>query len=165
MHPVIRFFIRITIILAIILFAIQPFNWFCQISQSCKPFFFSYYIPKQKGDIAIDVIFEVMNYNEALHFYNEKSNLTTFTNSKNIITYHAKNTSEKPISFRPKLIIEPEYAEKYLIRYQCLCMQELKLKKGETANLKMEFEIDKKIENDENFKKQNEKKITIRYKI
>lgn len=165
MRLLIRFAIRFAVIFAIIVVIIQPFNWFCQLTQQCRPFYFSYYLPKQEGAMPIDVIFESTNYREDLDFRPYENAISTVTNKKNTIIYLAKNLSEKTITFRPKLIVEPEYAEGYITRYECLCSHEYKLKKGESIEMTMEFEIDRKIEKDSKFMNKPEKSIKVRFKI
>lgn len=162
-----RFFqiiIRLAIFCVVIFFLVQPFNWYCQITQSCRPFFFSYYMPKTKGIMPINIKFEVTNFQKNLDFRSDISELTTVTNQKNLVTYYAKNNSKKLIRFRPKLIVEPEFAEKYLKRYECLCFREYRLKPGEEIEMRMEFEIERRMESD-NRGKDPVTEMVIRYKI
>ena len=164
MHPLIRILIRTTIILFVIIAAIQPFNWFCQITQACRPFYLSYYIPKRQGTLSINLAFEATSYNEDIVFSQEEPAMMTVGNRKNIVTYYIKNNSRKIFRFQPKLSVEPDYTEKYLIRYECPCFRGYKLKPGEEMKLRMEFEIDRAIENDRKFTT-SDKKIKIRFKI
>lgn len=158
--------IRIALISLVIVAAVQPYNWFCQITQKCDSFYFSQYLPKMKGKIPFDVMMEVTNYREDLDFRPTEPVIVTLSNQTNVVFYHAKNLSDKTISFRPQLIIEPDYAAKYFNRYECLCSHEYKLKPREERKLKMVFEIKKDIENEKNFSKQpNTNKLKVRYKI
>jgi cytochrome c oxidase assembly protein Cox11 len=167
MSPLLRVFIRLAIVFAVIFFALQPFNWFCQITQKCRPFYFSYYLPKQEGRLPIRVNLEITNYRQNLELAAINPELTTFSNRINKVTYRAKNTSKKLIRFRTKLHIEPETIAKYVKRYQCLCMQEYRLKPGEEIDLPMEFLIDAKIENDDflDEDKALDATIKIRYEV
>ncbi|MBU6140860.1 MAG: cytochrome c oxidase assembly protein [Proteobacteria bacterium] len=162
MNPKLRLALRLLGIFVIGFFAIQPFNWFCQITQSCRPFFISYYIPKEMGE-DVKVSFEITNYNQNLEFFVSQPSIDSFTNKKNLVTYRAKNLSKKTIKFRPQLIVEPEYATKYLTRYECICFRSYKLKPSEEIEMRMEFLIDKKIEEEEQFL--NNRNIKIRVKI
>ncbi|OFW80433.1 MAG: hypothetical protein A2887_03370 [Alphaproteobacteria bacterium RIFCSPLOWO2_01_FULL_40_26] len=165
MHPLIRLTIRLAIISFIIVAAIQPFNWFCQLTQKCQPFYFSYYIPKHQGWTPIDIVIETTNYYENIEFSAQEPAITTFPNKKTAILYNIKNLGKTPVRIRPKLIVEPQYAEKYLTKYECLCMREIRLKAKEEKELKMEFEINREIEHDAEFEKNPDKVIKIRYKI
>ena len=162
MNPLLLIAIRFAAILLIAFFAIQPFNWFCQISQKCQPFFLSYYFPKEIGK-QIKLSVNALDYSEKVEFTVLKPEGESYTNLKTLAIYHVKNISKKTIKFRPALIVEPKYVEKYLIRYQCLCLHKYRLKAGEEIEMKMEFMIDKKIESDERFN-ENEL-INIGYKI
>lgn len=162
MNPLLRIFIRFAAILTIAFFAIQPFNWFCQISQKCQPFFLSYYFSKEIGK-KINLSVNALDYSEKVEFTVLKPEEEAYTNLKTLAIYHVKNISKKTINFRPALIVEPKYVEKYLIRYQCLCLHKYRLKAGEEIDMRMEFMIDKKIESDERFN-ENEL-INIGYKI
>lgn len=162
MNPTLRLAIRIFAILLIAFFVIQPFNWFCQISQKCRPIFLSHYIPRKIGE-RINVSINAISYSEKVKFTVLKPEDEAYTNKRISAIYHVKNISKKTISFRPALIVEPEYVEKYLIRYECLCLNKYRLKAGEEIDMRMELMIDKKIENDERFKR--EMLINIGYKI
>lgn len=166
MPSLLRITLRLIIIFAIITFAIQPFNWFCQITQKCSPFYISYYMPKRAGKMPLDIRFEITNYREDIIFFPAQKSLITVANKKHLITYHLKNSSQKTVTFRPQFSIEPEYAQKYLKRYQCLCFQQYRLKGGEEIDLTMEFEVDRDIENDKSFlRKKGEEPIVIRFKL
>lgn len=171
MHPLIRILFRGALLFLLLFALIQPFNWFCNISQKCQPFYFSYYFPKTQGTEPIDVSFEITNYRDDLEFSALEPNLTTVTNKKNIVTFYAKNLSNRLIKFRPNLQIDPANFDEYVIRYECLCMREYKLKKGESLELKMRFEIDAAIENEEKFivdnsaKSKTDRTIKIKYRI
>ncbi len=162
MDPKLRLALRLLAILLIGFFAIQPFNWFCQISKTCKPFFLSYYLPKRLGN-EIKISFEITNYNRGLKFSVSQTSIDSFTNKKNLVTYHATNISKKTIKFRPALIVEPDYVKDYLVRYECPCFRHYSLKSGEGTEMNMEFEVSRKIQDDKRFKK--EEVIKIRYKI
>lgn len=162
MNPALLLTIRLLAVLLIAFFAIQPFNWFCQISQKCQPFFLSYYFPKEIGK-RIRLSVNALDYSDKVEFTVIKPDEETYTNNKESAIYHVKNISKKTINFRPTLIVEPKYVAKYLIRYQCLCLHKYRLKAGEEIEMKMEFMIDKKIENDERFNK--DELINIGYKI
>ena len=162
MNPALLLTIRLLAVLLIAFFAIQPFNWFCQISQKCQPFFLSYYFPKEIGK-KIRLSVNALDYSEKVEFTVIKPDEETYTNSKESAIYHVKNISKKTINFRPTLIVEPKYVAEYLIRYQCLCLHKYRLKAGEEIDIMMEFMIDKKIESDKRFNK--DELINIGYKI
>lgn len=159
-----RLTIRLVIIFIVITVAAQPYNWYCQLTQNCQPFYWSYYIPKTEGTQPINVEMEITSYREDLEFRVENPSLTTVSNRKNIAIYHMKNLSDHPISVRPKLQIEPANLEKYITRYECLCFHEYKLKKGEEITLKMRFEIKEEIYRDSTFNEAGSR-VKIRYRV
>lgn len=174
MSPLVKILLRLAIIVAAIFFITQPYNWFCQITGKCQPFFFSYYIPKKLGR-TIYLAVNAITYKENLFFSaskpvkigsnaegeNEENKFST--NQKIEVIYTLKNNSKKLMQLQPRLLVQPEYAEKYLIRYECPCSRKYKLKAGEEIEMKMRFEIDSNIEKDEKFKQKE--LITINYKI
>ena len=170
MHPLIRILFRLGALFLVAFMLVQPFNWFCNLSGKCQPFYFSYYIPKQQGTKPIEVSLEVTNLRNDLDLAADKSPLTTVSGKKNSVIYYAKNLSDHEITFRPRLIVEPESLDKYIIRYQCLCFNDYTLKPGEQKTLEMRFAIDHKIESDAVFKrlgsaKGENKVIKIHYRI
>lgn len=62
----------------------------------------------------------------------------------------------------PKMRIDPQFAEQYLNKYECLCFKSYKLKPGESMDLNMTFDFDKKIENDRNLGKDTTIKILFK---
>ncbi len=167
MPPLLRIGIRIALAIIIICFIIQPYNWFCHLSQSCRPFYFSYYLPKKEGKKEFDMEFLTTSYREDIKFFAQEAAIKTPTNRKHVVTFHIQNLSKKFISIRPKLIITPKEVEKYLVRYQCPCLQQLKLKGLEEKTLTLEFEIDKKFEDEDYqfFKRTIEHPVKIQLKI
>ncbi len=155
--------IRAAILIFALFILIQPFNLFCQTSGACSPFFISYYIPRS-GNTDIKLIFEVTNYKKDLEVSIDKTSLETSTNKKVLVTYNVKNNSRDLIKFTPELVVEPSYAKKYLVRYQCPCSRTQKVNgKGGETKFKAEFLIDNKIEKEKEFT--GFEPITIRYKI
>lgn len=168
MHPLAKTFLRLGIALVAIFFAIQPYNWYCQITNQCQPFLLSYYIPREVGNDPFNITFEVTNYHKDIIFSpSAKEIKQALAGKKYEVFYHAENLTKKAIYLSPKLIIEPAYAEQYLIRYQCLCSRRYKLDPKEKIDLRMEFTFDKKIEEDKKFSNtpEQERSIKIRFKI
>jgi len=165
MHPLLKITLQLFVAFVVIFFLIQPYNWFCQLSGSCKPFYFSYYLPKREGKVQLRLFFETLSYRENIEFFSDQTELTTVANRKNLVTYTLRNNSKKFIVIRPKMTIEPAVVEKYIKSYQCLCFQKYKLKPGQEVTVQMEFEIDKKIDTDQFEERVREEKIKIRFKI
>jgi len=115
-------------------------------NQSCKPFYFAYYMPKTEGKRPIEISLEVVNYRTDLDFSVENSFITTVANRKNIASYRVKNISDHVSMFQPELYFKQANFEKYVKRYRCLCFHNFKLKPGESIALVMEFEINPDIE-------------------
>ncbi len=168
MHPVLRLLLRLSAIFAIAFFASKPFNFFCNLTSKCQPFYFSNLIPAsflawQEGTQPIIANFEVTNFREGLEFLTTQTKLETVGNRKNTVVFHVKNTSNKTIKFRPQLIVEPEDAASYIESYQCLCQSDHVLKPQEEKDLPMIFLFDPKIVDDVFDGKNAE--VKIRYKI
>jgi cytochrome c oxidase assembly protein Cox11 len=142
MHPTIKISLRIGIIFALIFFASKPYNFFCNLTNKCQPFYFSYLIPKKEGKTPVTLNFEITNYRQGLDFRVLSDSFQTVSNRKNIVNYSAKNTSNRTIKFNTELVVEPEYLEEYITRYQCLCSQQYSLKPNEEIKLRMIFLID-----------------------
>ncbi len=141
MHPLLRLAFRSLIIFLVIFSAIQPFNWFCALTQKCSPFYFSNIIPRIEGNRKIDVIFEVDNRNPNIDLVPDMPVTETVTNRKNTVSFYTKNISDKFVVFRPKLRVEPESAKDYIDFQECLCFKDHELKKGEAAKLDVKFRI------------------------
>lgn len=163
MNPAIKISLRIVIIFALLFFASKPYNFFCNLTNKCQPFYFSYLIPKKEGKTPIILNFEVTNYREGLDFRVLSDGFKTVTNRKNIVNYIAKNTSNRTIKFHPKFVLEPGYLEEYITRYQCLCSSQYTLKPNEEIKLQMIFLIEEKIFEDYNRSKDLESGLKIRY--
>lgn len=165
MNPLIRLLIRLAIIFVVIFVAIQPFNWYCQLTQKCQTFSLSYYLPHKEGTEPVNVAFEIKSYREDLEIEPLEPTMITVVERKNTVIYHAKNLSSHLIRFRPILRVEPEALEKYIVRYECLCSSNFKLKVGEAIQPQMRFSISHKIYDDPAFKNLTDKVIKIRYEI
>ncbi len=165
MHPKLRLFLRLAVICAVIFFAIQPFNWFCNISKKCQPIDISFSLPFNEGKEKINVAMEISNYRQDLEFTALKPQILTVTGRKNTVNYRAKNISTHKIKFRPTLTIEPENFDEYIKRYGCLCAQEYSLDPGEEITLKMSFALDKKLTADEFYRSKENMVIKIRYSV
>ena len=176
MHPLLKIGLQLSVAFVIIFFLVQPYNWFCQLSNQCKPFYFSYYMPKREGKSELRLVFEILNYRENVNFFADKTELTTVPNRKNIINFTIKNLGKRFVIIRPKMTIEPAEIEKYIKSYQCLCSHTYKLKPGQEITVPMEFEISKEIERkkfdgdrqtriDSSEKRILESKIKIRFRI
>ena len=169
-----RIFMRLAIFFAIAVFALQPYNWFCKITNKCAAISLSRFIPAFEGKEPIEVAFEITNYREDLDIRVDKALISTVTGRKNTVIYRARNLTNQPIRFRTAFFTNPESAETMVKRYECLCANEYKLKKNEEIELKLVFALDKKIVKelfeDGDFGKRNDKndaseRLVIRYKI
>ena len=170
MHRLIKLSLRLAIIFVISLAIVKPFNWFCQITQKCEPFYFSYHFLLPEGKKKIDVEFGAINYREDLLFTVDTPILETVINRKNTVTYRAKNLSKRAIYFRPILLVEPESAMEHIIRYECPCSRKYKLKKGGEIEMKMTFRLTQKAVSQKvvsDYKKSGDanKKIKILYRV
>jgi len=146
MPPYFRLAIRIIAVIAIITLAAQPYNWYCSLTQECRAFSFSYFIPKREGKREFNVEIQAQNYFENIEFYPEVREIVTPTNRKQKVIFHIKNLSKKYVILRPKILIQPEPVEKYIVKYQCPCGQQIRLKGLQEITSELEFEIDSELE-------------------
>ncbi|MES2961435.1 MAG: cytochrome c oxidase assembly protein [Pseudomonadota bacterium] len=139
MPPLLRLSVRIAIAFVVIFFAVQPYNWFCQLTQSCNPFSFSHLIPKKKGKLPITVDMQVTDYRKDIELTVLQSEIKTVSNQVNKVDYQVKNLTNRVQYLRPVLHVEPEDFKEYIEFYNCLCNNRYKVKPGQTLNLRMEF--------------------------
>jgi cytochrome c oxidase assembly protein Cox11 len=150
-------------ILLIALLLIKPFNFFCNLSSKCHPIILSYYLPTKKGTQNFEVNFEAKNHLSSVEF-KALSQKTMIRTGQNItIIFTAKNLSNYPIKIRPEYFIEPENANKYITRYECLCLKEHTIMVGQEIQMPFRIKIDPEIEKDQYFTKN--KIINIGFKI
>ena len=128
-------------VFTVIFIAVQPYNWFCGITQKCNTFHFSYLIPRKEGKDRFNIQLNVLNYSKNFSFESVEKSITTVPHRKNVVYYRAKNLSKKTIYLRPKLNIEPKEFEPYITIYDCLCTKVYKLKRGEEIEIKMTFKL------------------------
>jgi cytochrome c oxidase assembly protein Cox11 len=165
MPPKLRILLRIAVAFVVIFFAIQPYNWFCQLSQNCKPFYLSYYIPKKEGTKQIKIDLETTNYKRDVKFFVDKPEIITVANKKIVATYTITNNSKKLLRVRPKMEVIPKEATDYIKTYQCICLKRYKLKPKQTITIQMEFEIDKDIESADFIDQILENSLKIRFRL
>ncbi len=153
------------------LLMIHPFNLLCKATDKCQPIILSYYLPKKLGQEYYELFFEARAQNE-LNQANEKPiakihaktrSLLLVAGSNGKVDYEILNVSDNDIKLRPTPYIIPPSAAKYIKFYECLCYKEHKIKKGETRLLTVKFNLDRKIEQDEEFKEN--KIIRIGYQL
>ena len=146
MNPTFRYIFMFAKIFLVILLIIQPYNFYCNLTSKCRPFYFSYLIPKREGKVEFKITPETINYIEDLIIAPEQESLTTVVNRKNIVTYTVKNDSEHFIRFRPSFYVLPEEMDQYITRFECDCSKTFKLKKGQSTTMKVEFELKREFE-------------------
>lgn len=151
----------ITIILALI--ATRPFNYFCKVSGKCQAIVLSYYLPTFAGDEKVDVEIQALNHFRDLDFEVETKNISTFTGKNVKVDFVIKNRTDSDIKIQKMFFIDPDYAEEYLKRFECLCFNRYFIAKNSEIELSAKFQITKDIEQDQNFIKN--KKIVIGYEI
>lgn len=159
-----RSFFRIFVIFAIILFAMQPYNWYCKISSKCQGLNLSMLIPAFEGNEPIVVNFAVTNFREGLEIFPQTTQITTVSGRKNKVKYTVKNKSGKFMRFRTVFETDPSNIEPHIKKHQCLCHQRYKLKKDEELTLTASFSLDQ--EAISLMKKRDDKKeLTIIYRV
>lgn len=165
MNPKFRLLKNIIIIVFVGFLIMQPYKWFCNLTQKCQPISFSQLFPSKKGIQNLKFNFVITNYKKDLEIRVEQTTLTTLAGEKNVIKYYMKNNSKRTMRFHLKMHFEPEELEKYLIRHQCLCFSKYKLKGGEEKEVEMIFEIDSDIERDQKYRDRTQDEFTIRYEV
>jgi cytochrome c oxidase assembly protein Cox11 len=145
MHPLFALIVRAAIIFTILFLIIQPYNWYCHISQKCQGFRATSLLPKLEGKDPIDVFFEVTNNDDDIIFESNYSVIQTVFNRVNTVSFTAENLSNRIIFFKPRLVISPQEYEKHINLIECLCFNEYKVKPGEKITMEMKFSIDTSI--------------------
>lgn len=139
------------VIIIVLFFASSPYNKYCIKTDSCTPISMKTVFPKKQG-LGFNVEFATTNHHELLQFrILSKETIGAHTNETIVIVFEVTNNYNKIIYFRPKLEVTPKQFNKYIERYQCLCMEEQSVKAKETKRLKMVFAITDEIENEELF--------------
>jgi cytochrome c oxidase assembly protein Cox11 len=148
MHPLLKNFLRIFIVCAAIFFLIQPFNWYCQLTRSCQPFYVTYHFPKKEGTQNLKTTITAQSKFRDVDFYSDQYEVNTVTNRKNIVKLTLKNNSKKIHYVFPKMTISPPQAVDYIVKYECPCLQTYRLKPKETLIVNFEYEINEKIDSE-----------------
>ncbi len=164
MNPKVKIFLRIFAFFILIFIAIQTYNRFCLFGNNCQPFYFTKYFPRTEGSQPINIEIKLQNYRANLDFYSLKTEFSTVSNRLNTVTFIVKNTSDKPISFRPKFKILPEEFSKHVTRLSCLCSQSYTLKPKEKIKLNMEFFLKPSLDKVPNLE-ENDNTVEIIYSV
>jgi cytochrome c oxidase assembly protein Cox11 len=162
MNPKAKFFTRLFAFFILSFIALQIYNRFCLFGNNCQPIYFSKYLPRTEGSQELEIDFKVQNYRADLDFVSLKPDLKTVTNRLNSVTFVAKNTTNKPIQFRPKIIVSPEEFTDHIERISCLCSQTYYLEPKEKVKLTMEFFIKPSIAKVRNLADDNTLRITYK---
>lgn len=146
MHPLLKIFLRIFIACIAIFFLTKPFNWYCQLTQSCEPFYLSYYFPKKEGKRTLHALITAKSKFRDVDFTADHYELASVANRKNIVKFTIKNNSKKIHYVFPKMNITPPQASDYIVKYECPCLQTYRLKPKETLIVNFEFEFNEKLD-------------------
>lgn len=152
MHPLLKIFLKISVALVAIFFLSRPYNWYCQLTQNCQTFYFSRYFPKKEGAKEIQTIITTQTKFRDIDFYADQSLVKSVTNRKNIVKFTFKNNSKKIKYIFPKMTVTPVESERYLTKYESPSLQTYRLKPKEVLIVNFEFEIDKSIEDEEEYR-------------
>lgn len=187
MIKIFKYLSKIFIVVILIFFASKPYNRHCIKSGKCSPLYISDLIPRINGNEEFDVKFVITNYREDVILYPKIDKISTVTGKKNIVTFIAKNNSNKKIDFKTKMFIEPSFLKGEIKSYECLCGKKFSLKKDQEFEIKSIFRFKKDVlekykygslenyermksyttKNTQNNTKTNtpKKQITIRFKV
>ncbi len=165
MHPSFKISLKIFVVCAAIFFLIQPFNWYCQLTRHCQPFYLTYHFPKKEGTETLKVFVAARSKFRDVDFFADKYEIETVSNHKNIVKFTLRNNSKKLHYVFPKMKITPEKANEYIVKYECPSLQAFRLKPKETLIVNFEFEINDKIESDESGDRLNEEAVNINFSI
>lgn len=156
----------VTYSLAVILIAlllIKPFNYFCSLTSKCSSLILSYYLPTKKGKHDFEINLLAQNQLPDVEFRVITPKIKLNSGQSATIIYTAKNLTNHKIKIRPGYFIEPEDADDYIERYECLCFKEHILAPNQEIQMPFRFKIDPKIDDNQYFYKNNI--ITIGYKL
>lgn len=163
MNSKLHYFFTLLKFIIIIFLIVQPYNYFCNLTEKCNPFYFSSLIPRSEGKEPLEVTFKASNYIEGLELTPAIDSLKTVANRKNSMIYKVKNTSNKMIRFKSEFYLDPPQMEEYITKYECRCSKERKLKVGEESTIEMKFSFDKGIES-QLYDLEGENRFTVGFK-
>lgn len=167
MHPLLKIFLKIFIVCVAIFFLTKPLNWYCQLTQDCKPFYLSYYFPKKEGKRNLYATVTAKSKFRDVDFIADKYEIESVTNRKNIVKFTLKNNSKKIHYVFPKINITPPEVSNYIVKYECPCLQTYRLKPKETLIVNFEFEFSEELEGPakDDERALNKEKIYINFNI
>jgi len=135
-----RLVFRVFLVLVLLFFAVKPYNYYCNDSGKCRPFYFSYLFSRSSGD-AINLKFEATNYIENLDIDIAESELVTFTNVINELDFTITNNGRKTVEFVIDMTSTPQNFIDEVVKLQCPCSQKYRLRKGEEKKIRVIFKI------------------------
>ena len=156
----------VTITLVIILFLSQTYNFFCRVSDVCKPVLWSSLMIHKIGtkEINYKFIAKISDQLKNKVEFNQNFDSKKALNGEEIKNfYYIKNLTPDTIVVRSKYDLSVKEADIYLQKIQCLCAQEQILKPGEKTELPIIFRMSSEIEEDKLLK--NIKELEITYEI
>lgn len=155
----------VVITLVIILFLSQTYNFFCRVSDVCKPVLWSPLLMHKIGkkEINYKFIVQISDQLKDKVDFNQNFDSKKALNGEEIRNfYYIKNLTENVITIRPAYELSVKEADAYLQKIECLCMQEKTLQPGQKAELPVRFRMSPEIEYDKSLKHIQELEITYR---
>lgn len=150
MNKFLKTLLYVALIFFVIFVAIQPYNWFCNLSKKCSAVKISKIFNEKEGNRQINIFMEAIDLRDDLDFeVVDPKMIMTVSGRDNKVFYRVTNLSKKTVTFRPQFRIEPAEYAKYVDREECLCFREYKIETGEELLLPASFKIKGKI-NSEN---------------
>lgn len=156
----------VVVILIIILFLSQTYNFFCRISDVCKPISWSSLMIHKIGtrEINYKFIAKIPDQLKDKVEFNQSFDSKKALNGEEIKNfYYIKNLTMDTIVVKPRYNLSIKEADTYLEKVQCLCTQEKILKPGEKTELPIIFRMSAQIEEDKLLK--NIKELEVIYEI
>ncbi len=158
MNKFLKALLYTALIFFVIFAAIQPYNWFCNLSKKCSAVKVSKFLSEKEGNRQITIFMEAIDLRDDIDFeVLDPKMIMTVSGRDNKVFYRVTNLSNKTVNFRPEFRIEPSDYAKLVDREECLCFREYKIEKGEELILPASFKIKGKIN-----KEPADKNLTIR---
>jgi cytochrome c oxidase assembly protein Cox11 len=146
--------IRLAVIGFISSLLLQIRNKSCVTNENCRPFYFGREVQKivrnlknpvdkKDSDVVKVNFFGLSDKPEISVNISKNSDLVEIDQPK-IINFEVKNNGSSSIEILPDFHTNPTTDEQYIIKHQCLCSAKFRLAAGESKQIKIVYEIDRK---------------------
>ena len=143
MNPILKIFLKLLAIIAIIILVIQLNNLYCLNFNKCRPFFLSYYYSKFKAknekQFTIKTNYKLINNNKnvdvTIDFDKTYSKISDIVKVKLIY----KNLTNKRIIVKNNFSYDYPIFSKFITMFKCPCSSKIMINPNESKMVEIEF--------------------------